>query len=77
MQPFLILICGDERQRPWFETEVEEFGTKLSVEKACVHFKIVDDVLLDRITNAVGRVPVKTSLAHSMAVIQKSKRKKK
>jgi len=77
MSLYLMCIYGDQRQRTWFEKEWKKTGKKLSMGKACVRFKNVDDVPLDLITKAVGRVPVKKFLAHYESVIPKSAPKKK
>jgi len=77
MSLYLMCIYGDQRQRTWFEKEWKKTGKKLSMGKACVRFKNVDDVPLDLITKAVGRVPVKKFLAHYESVIPKSAQKKK
>jgi len=70
-------IYGDENQRAWFEKEWKKTGKKLSMGKACVRFKDVNDVPLELITKAVARVPVKKFLAHYESVIPKNARKKK
>ena len=77
MSLYLMCIYGDERQRAWFEKEWKKTGKQLSMGKACVRFKNVEDVPLDLITKAVGRVPVKKFLAHYESVIPKSAQKKK
>ncbi len=77
MSLYLMCIYGDEDNRAWFEKQWKKTGKKMNMGKACVRFTNVDDVPLDLITKAVGRVPVKKFLAHYTAVIPKSKRKKK
>ncbi len=77
MSLYLMCIYGDQRQRAWFEKEWKKTGKKLSMGKACVRFKDVNDVPLDLITKAVARVPVKKFLAHYESVIPNSARKKK
>ncbi len=77
MSLYLMCIYGDAKQRAWFEKEWKKTGKKLSMGKACVRFKDVNDVPLDLITKAVARVPVKKFLAHYESVIPKSVQKKK
>lgn len=63
MSLYLMGIYGDAGNRAWFEAEAGKRGAKLDVGKSCVRFKRVEDLPLDLVTAAVGRIGVDEYIA--------------
>lgn len=55
---YLMGIYGSEGEREWFLAEWERTGKRLDMGKSCVRFRKPEDVPLDLIGRAVGRVSV-------------------
>lgn len=58
MSVYLMAVYGDPGTRSWFEKAYRDAGKKLDMGKSCVRFKTLDDLPLDVIGEAVGRVSV-------------------
>jgi len=63
MSLYLMCIYADEKQKAWFQKEWTKTGKKLDMGKSCVRFKSVDDVPLEVVTKAIGRVSVAEHIA--------------
>ena len=59
----LMCVYGDPKLRTWFEKAYKASGKKLDMGKSCVRFKKLDDLALDVIADAIGKVPVDTYVA--------------
>jgi Domain of unknown function (DU1801) len=59
MSLHLMTIYGNEEMRAWFEEAYKKAGKKLDLGKACLNFKKVEDLPLDVIGEAIGRVSAK------------------
>jgi hypothetical protein len=55
---YLMSIYGSPEHRAWFEGAWKKTGKKLDLGGSCVRFKSLDDVPLDVVGEAIGRVPV-------------------
>jgi hypothetical protein len=55
MSVYLMNIYGRVDLKEWFEARYRESGKKLDIGKACVRFKILDDVPLELIGEAISR----------------------
>jgi uncharacterized protein YdhG (YjbR/CyaY superfamily) len=77
MSLYLMCIYGDAKHKAWFEKEWKKTGKKLSMGKACVRFKKIEDVPLELVEEAIARVPAAEFIATYEKLIPASKRKKK
>ncbi len=59
MAVYLMSIYGSANERAWFEAAWKKSGKKLDAGKSCIRFKSLEDVPLEVIGEAVGRVSVK------------------
>ena len=76
MAVYLTCIYGDKKLRQWFEKEWKKTGLKLDMGKSCIRFKRMEEISLDLIGEAVGRVSVDDYLKQYEASIPASKRKR-
>jgi len=53
---YLMGIYGDAGNRAWFEAAAAKLGAKLDIGKSCVRFRRLDDLPLELVTEAVGRI---------------------
>jgi hypothetical protein len=58
MTIYLMSVYGDAGIRTEFETAYRKTGKKLDIGGSCVHFKSLDDLPLDVVGDAIGRVAV-------------------
>jgi hypothetical protein len=56
---YLMSVYGDAKLSQWFTTAWKKTGKKLDMGKSCLRFKAVDDLALDVLGEAIGRVSVK------------------
>lgn len=61
---YLMCIYGDPSHREWFQQAWTKAGKKLSMGKSCVRFKKIDDVPLEVVGEAIGRVSVAQYIEH-------------
>src|SRR4029077_15600980 len=74
MSVYLMCIYGHEALRSWFEEAWAKAGKKLDMGKSCVRFKKLDDLALDVIGEAIGRVSARKHIERcEQAVKPKSK----
>lgn len=73
----LMCVYGDEQHRDWFLKEWKKTGKKLDMGKSCIRFKRAEDLPLDLIGEAVGRISVKKFIAHYEEQIPASRRQPK
>ena len=57
MAIYMMSIYGGQDE--WFRKEYESTGKKLNMGKSCVRFKKIEDLPLDLIGNAIGKISVK------------------
>lgn len=75
MSIYLMGCYGDARLVKWFEAEFKKSGKRLNMGKSCVRFKKLDDLPLELIGQAVGRMPVDDFIALYERSRAQSKRK--
>ena len=63
MAVYLMCVYGDPAHEAWLRAAWTRSGKKLDMGKSCIRFKKLEDVPLDVIGRAVGRVPVKAFIA--------------
>lgn len=63
MSLYLMNVYGDEETLRWFTEGFAAAGKKLDMGKACVRFKILDDLPLDFIGDVIARTPVQDFIA--------------
>jgi hypothetical protein len=63
MSLYLMSVYGDAEVRSWFERAYRASGKKLDMGKSCVRFKAVDDLALDVIGEAIGKLGVDRFIA--------------
>jgi len=78
MAVYLMCVYGNEEHREWFTNAWKKTGKKLDMGKSCVRFKKLDDLALDVIGQAIGRVRPEKYIARYEAVLKtmKSRRPK-
>jgi hypothetical protein len=62
MSVYLSCIYGDAASRTWFASEFRKAGKKLDVGKSCVRFRKLEDLPLEVLGKAIGRVSVEQYL---------------
>ena len=56
MALYLMGVYGDEGTATWFRKRWEATGKKLDMGKSCVRFRKLDDLSLDVVGEAIGRI---------------------
>ena len=59
MSLYLMCIYAHQDSRAWFMDELEKRGKKLSIGKACIRFKKLEDLPLDLVGEAIAHGSVK------------------
>jgi hypothetical protein len=77
MALYLMTLYGDEKSETWFREAFKAAGKKLDMGKCCVRFKKLEDLPLDVIGKAVGRVTVKNYIARIETSLAERKPAKK
>jgi hypothetical protein len=72
MALYLMCVYGHNETRKWFEKAYAASGKKLDMGKACVRFKKAEDLPLEVIGQAIGRVSVKNYIAGVAKVLAES-----
>jgi hypothetical protein len=57
MAVYLMCVYSGEKDDAWFRKAWAKTGKKLDMGKSCIRFKKVDDLALDVLGEAIGRVP--------------------
>ena len=70
MAVYLMCVYGSKPLARWFQSAFKKAGKKLDMGKSCVRFKSIDDLPLDVIGEAIGRVSVDAFLK----IYEKSRR---
>jgi hypothetical protein len=76
MSLYLMCIYGESDHARWFRQAWKKTGKKLDMGKACVRFKMLEDLPLDLIGEAVRRVPARKYVAFCEALRQSMKKAK-
>lgn len=63
MAVYLMCVYGDAKLAQWFSAAWKKTGKKLDMGKSCLRFESVDDLALDVLGEAIGRVSVKDYIA--------------
>ena len=63
MSLYLLGVYGDEGASTWFRERWTETGKKLDMGKSCVRFRRLDDLPLELVGEAIGRLSVDEFLA--------------
>ena len=71
MALYLMGVYGDEGIAAWFRARWAETGKKLDMGKSCVRFRRLDDLPLDVVGGAIGRL----SVAEFLAAYERSRAK--
>ncbi len=79
MAVYLMCVYFSKEQEELFRKDWAKSGKKLGMGKSCIRFKKLEDVALDAIGKAIGRVPAKKYVAawESMLKTMKTNGKKK
>jgi len=70
MSLYMMCIYGNHEHAKWFQTAWAKTGKRLNMGKSCIRFKMVDDLALDVIGEAIRRVPAKKYIEHYEAVMK-------
>jgi hypothetical protein len=65
---YLLSVYGDPDTERWFSDGFERAGKRLDMGKSCVRFKSLDDLPLELIGEAIGRVGMEQFIARYEAV---------
>ncbi|MBV6491024.1 MAG: hypothetical protein CNCCGFBP_01554 [Fimbriimonadaceae bacterium] len=76
MAIYMMGIYSDEPLANWFRDAWTRAGKKLDMGKSCIRFKKLDDVPLDVLGEAIGKVPVSEYIARYEEVLKSSARRK-
>ena len=63
MAVYLMCVYGDAELSRWFTFAWKKTGKKLDMGKSCLRFKSVDDLALDVLGEAIGRISVEDYIA--------------
>jgi hypothetical protein len=63
MAIYLVGVYGDESSQTWLRARWEAAGKKLDMGKSCLRFRRLDDLALDVLGEAIGRMPLDEFLA--------------
>lgn len=63
MSLYLVGVYADPKVRAWFEGAFEKAGKKLDMGKSCVRFESLDDLPLEVVGEAIGKVSVEQYIA--------------
>ena len=67
MSVYLMGLYSDGPELDWFKKQYADRGLKLDMGKSCVRFKGLDDVPLDVLGEAIGKIPVDEFVARTAA----------
>ncbi len=70
MSLHMMSLYGSGEQLAWFKQAWAKAGKKLDMGKSCVRFKKLDDVALNVISEAVGRVSARTYIERCEALLK-------
>jgi hypothetical protein len=73
MTLYLMCVYGDAEQASWFREAWARTGKKLDMGKSCVRFRKVEDLALDVIGEAVGRVTAREYAERYRALMKQMK----
>jgi hypothetical protein len=71
MSLYLMTVYGDKNTEDWFKDEFKKSGKKLDMGKSCVHFKKLDDLPLDLISQVISRVSVENYIKKYESIVRK------
>jgi hypothetical protein len=63
MSLYLMSVYADPGLRRWFEKAYRATGKKLNIGKSCVRFRTIEDLPLDLVGQAIGKVSVEQFIA--------------
>ena len=64
MSLYLMSVYGHPETRRWFQKAYKESGKKLDMGKSCIRFRTVNDLPLEVVGQAIGKVSVEDYIAH-------------
>jgi hypothetical protein len=67
MSIYLMGLYSDGPELAWFRQQYADRGLKLDMGKSCVRFRRLDDVPLDILGEAIGKIPVDEFVARHTA----------
>lgn len=73
MAVYLMCVYGNKEHEEKFRKDWAKSGKKLDMGKSCIRFKKLEDVALDAIGKAIGRVSAKKYIAAIETILAKSK----
>lgn len=73
MAVYLMSVYGDRKTKEWFEDAWGKSGKKRDMGKSCIRFKKLEDLPLNVLGEAIGRVSVREFLAKYKAVHKKKR----
>jgi hypothetical protein len=71
---YLMGLYWNEKARAWFENEFKKRKLKLRAGKGCIRFNTLEDLPLDVVGKAIGKISVKDYLHHYENVMKKKGR---
>ena len=75
MVVYMLFLVHNERERAWFDKAWTAAGKRSHLDVrgmgCCLRFKAIEDLALDVIVRAMGRVPVKTYLRDHVAMLER------
>ena len=74
MALYMMCFYGNDKQQAWFRQAYADTGKKLDAGKACIRFKKLDDLALDVIGEAVGRLKPEEYIANYESALPAAKR---
>jgi len=75
MSVYLGCVYGHTTHERWFRMAWAKTGKKLDMGKSCVHFKKLDDLALDVISESIRRVSARDYIANYESVLKKLSRR--
>ena len=74
MSLYMMSVYGDSEHARQFQSDWAKSGKKLDMGKSCIRFKKLDDLPLDVIGRAIGRVKAKNYIAVCQAMLEQMRK---
>jgi hypothetical protein len=70
MALYMMCLYSSTKHQEWFRKEWAKSGKKLDMGKSCIRFRKVEDLALDAIGKAIGRIGARDYIANYESVLQ-------
>jgi len=74
MSLYMMSVYADWKEELWLREQFARAGKKLDMGKCCIRFRTLDDLALDVIGEAIGRVTVKDHIASYESVMRERRK---